>query len=65
VLEGRTAIHRHVNMLEIGADKKVRKMLNIKFRIGKCKVLHLGVSSPMYLYRLGAAGQKAVLEKRT
>lgn len=47
-LEGRAAIHRHIEMLEIWADRKLTKMLNIMFSKGKCQVLRLGVNSPMY-----------------
>lgn len=58
-LEGRAAFRRHVHILEIWSYRKLTKMLNIKFSKGKCKVLHLGVNSPMHQYRLGATDQKA------
>lgn len=65
LLKGRAAIGRHFDMLEIRDDRKITEMLNIRFSKGKCKVFHLGVISPMYQYRHGTTGHKAVLQKRT
>ncbi|GAB0183557.1 hypothetical protein GRJ2_000821000 [Grus japonensis] len=49
MLEGRTAIQRDLNRLEKWADRKLMKFSKVK-----CKVLHVGRSSPRHQYMLEA-----------
>lgn len=62
MLEGKAAIHRRfdVDVLEIWADRKLTKVLNVEFSKGKCKVLHLVGNSPIYQHELWATGKKAL-----